>query len=94
MLALLRHLLCPLLLKTLSEKPIFPLILHSTYFVFLLLKQFLVELPMEAEVFLTMLIKIVGGDIDPGTGSISSEHIAHSPRPHWMRVLAMEVIRG
>lgn len=95
LLALLRHHLCPLLLKTMSDRPIFPLTLRSTRVVFLLLKQFSVELITEAEVFLTLLIKVVGGDMDPATGAYSSESIpAHGARPHWMRVLAMEIIRG
>jgi len=45
----------------------------------LLLKQFSAELVTEAEVFLTLLIKVVGGE-DAG--------------PHWMRVLSLEIVRG
>ncbi|KAI0030497.1 hypothetical protein K488DRAFT_54152 [Vararia minispora EC-137] len=79
LLLLLQHHLCPLLHKSLSDRPVFPLTLRSTRVIFLLLKQFSAELITEAEVFLTLLIKIIGGD-DGG--------------PHWMRVLALEIVRG
>ncbi len=75
---LLRHHLCPLLLKALSERPVFPLTLRCTRVVFLLLKQFSVELETESEVFLMLLIKI----------------ITDEDHPQWMRVLAMEIMRG
>ena len=42
------------------------------------------ELLTEAEVFLMLLIKIIGDDGDEGHGS----------RPGWMRVIAMEIMRG
>ncbi|CAE6434947.1 unnamed protein product [Rhizoctonia solani] len=84
LLMLLRHHLCPLLLKSLSDRPHFPLTLRSTRVVFLLLKQFSVELETESEVFLMLFIKVVSGDSDSG----------EAPRPHWMRVLAMEIVRG
>ena len=50
---------------------------------FILLKQFSLELVTEAEMFLMLLVKIVSGD-----------HDSNGPRPPWMRVLAVEVIRG
>ncbi|KAJ7842842.1 hypothetical protein B0H14DRAFT_3868774 [Mycena olivaceomarginata] len=78
--------LCPLLLKALSDRPLFPLTLRCTRVVFLLLKQFALELETEAEIFLTLLIKIVGED--------HSEQSEQAPRPQWMRVLAMEIMRG
>ncbi|KAJ7664366.1 hypothetical protein DFH06DRAFT_322458 [Mycena polygramma] len=78
--------LCPLLLKALSDRPIFPLTLRCTRVVFLLLKQFARELETEAEIFLTLLIKIIGED--------HSEQSEQAPRPQWMRVLAMEIMRG
>lgn len=91
LLLLLQHHLSPLLLKSLSDRPIFPLTLRSTRVVFLLLKQFSVELLTEAEVFLMLLIKIIGGDVDAATGA----HSENTPtRPQWMRVLAMEIMRG
>ncbi|KAH8111570.1 hypothetical protein DFH11DRAFT_1791651 [Phellopilus nigrolimitatus] len=87
LLVLLQHHLCPLLLKLMSDKPLFPLTLRSTRVVFLLLKQFSSEFITEAEVFLALLVKILGGESE----SSSSEGL---PRPQWMRVLAMEIIRG
>lgn len=84
---LLQHHLCPLLLRLMSDKPLFPLTLRSIRVVFLLLKQFSEELPTEGEVFLSLLVKIVGGDSD-------SHSLEGFTRPHWMRVLSMEIIRG
>ncbi|KAG5643461.1 hypothetical protein DXG03_000893 [Asterophora parasitica] len=83
---LLQHHLCPLLLKALSDRPIFPLTLRCTRVVFLLLKQFSFELATESEVFLMLLIKIFSEDADGG------DHGPH--RPVWMKVLAMEIMRG
>ncbi|KAI5120993.1 hypothetical protein M0805_000454 [Coniferiporia weirii] len=87
LLVLLQHHLCPLLLKLLSDKPLFPLTLRSTRVVFLLLKQFSSEFITEAEVFLAILIKIIGGESESGSSDGQS-------RPQWMRVLSMEIIRG
>ncbi|KAG6810738.1 hypothetical protein H0H92_010542 [Tricholoma furcatifolium] len=86
---LLRHHLCPLLLKALSDRPVFPLTLRCTRVVFLLLKQFSMELTTESEVFLILLIKIFSDD-----GEASGDHGAHYARPLWMKVLAMEIMRG
>ncbi|KAG6901567.1 hypothetical protein C0995_010501 [Termitomyces sp. Mi166 len=88
---LLQHLLCPLLLKALSDRPIFPLTLRCTRVVFLLLKQFSEELTTESEVFLTLLIKIFSDD---GDASGDHGHGSHHVRPLWMKVLAMEIMRG
>lgn len=54
--------------------------------VFLLLKQFCQELETEAEVFLMLLLRIIGEENDGGATS--------EPRTHWLRVLAMEIMRG
>ncbi|PPR04311.1 hypothetical protein CVT24_013384 [Panaeolus cyanescens] len=89
---LLSHHLCPLLLKSLSDRPQFPLLLRCTRVVFLLLKQFSLELNTEAEVFLMLLIRMVGEE-HPTEGGDSQPQI-HPARPPWMRVLAMEVMRG
>ncbi|KAI0073983.1 hypothetical protein K474DRAFT_1774330 [Panus rudis PR-1116 ss-1] len=97
LLLLLQHHLCPLVLKALSDRPNFPLTLRSTRVVFLLLKQFSRELKTESEVFLMLLIKIFSSDHDTnGPASQSTDSIPHLPnaRPLWMRVLAMEIMRG
>ncbi|KAJ6594913.1 hypothetical protein B0H19DRAFT_1247547 [Mycena capillaripes] len=58
--ALLQLHLCPLL-KALSDRP-FPLTLRFTRVIFLLLNQVARELEKEAEIFLILLIKLVGWD--------------------------------
>jgi hypothetical protein len=60
--------------------------------VFLLLKQFSSRLQTEAEVFLMLLIRIVVEDMDSSVPG--DQHISHPNRPFWMRVLAMEILRG
>ncbi|KAI6131100.1 hypothetical protein EDD16DRAFT_1822615 [Pisolithus croceorrhizus] len=88
LLLLLQHHLCPLLLKSLSERAVFPLTLRCFRVVFLLLKKFSFELKTEAEVFFMLLIKIVSEDLESST-------LDHAEaRPPWMRVLAMEIMRG
>ncbi|KAF9559372.1 hypothetical protein CPC08DRAFT_666543 [Agrocybe pediades] len=86
---LLSHHLCPLLLKSLSDRPHFPLLLRCTRVVFLLLKKFSFELRTESEVFLMMLIRIIGEE-----ESGEQQHHSHASKPTWMRVLAMEIMRG
>ncbi|KAF9484605.1 hypothetical protein BDN70DRAFT_825412 [Pholiota conissans] len=88
---LLRHHLCPLLLKSLSDRPQFPLLLRCTRVIFLLLKKFSLELQTEVEVFLMMLIRLISED---GSEGSDSQHHIHPSKPVWMRVLAMEVMRG
>ncbi|PCH34907.1 hypothetical protein WOLCODRAFT_27538 [Wolfiporia cocos MD-104 SS10] len=92
LLLLLQHHLSPLLLKALSDRPSFPLTLRATRVVFLLLKQFSLELKTESEVFLMLLIKIIGSE--GGDGDASEGGHPQAPRPLWMRVLAMEIMRG
>jgi hypothetical protein len=58
----------------------FPACLCGTRVVFLLLKQFSSELEAEAEVILTLLIKLISGETDAG-----------EPQPGWMRAPAMEL---
>jgi Guanine nucleotide exchange factor in Golgi transport N-terminal len=47
-----------------SERSAFPLALRGTRIVFLLLKQFSSELETDAEVILTLLIRLIGGETD------------------------------
>ncbi|PPQ90332.1 hypothetical protein CVT25_007734 [Psilocybe cyanescens] len=89
---LLSHHLCPLLLKSLSDRPQFPLLLRCTRVVFLLLKKFSLELRTESEVFLMLLIRIISEENGPD--SSEQPHHSHSSKPLWMRVLAMEIMRG
>ena len=56
---------------------------------FLLLKQFSIELETEAEVFLMLLIKIIAEEPD-----IADHNGSYVSKPQWMRVLAMEILRG
>jgi hypothetical protein len=62
--------------------------LRSTRVIFLLLKQFCDELDAEAEVFFMLLVKIIGAE--PESTSSGESYT----RPMWMRVLAMEIMRG
>jgi hypothetical protein len=48
-----------------------------------LLKQFSSELETEAKVILALLVQLISGETDAG-----------EPWPGWMRVLAMEIMRG
>lgn len=61
--------------------------------VFLLLKQFSVELDTESEVFMMLLIKIISGSAS-GEVDSNQELSGLPPRPLWMRVLSMEIMRG
>ncbi|KAG2129622.1 hypothetical protein DEU56DRAFT_741289 [Suillus clintonianus] len=88
LLMLLQHHLCPLILKSLSDRHVFPLTLRCTRVVFLILKQFSFELETEAEVFLMLLIRMISEESD----SSNPDH--SGSRPVWTRVLAMEIMRG
>ncbi|KAG1824868.1 uncharacterized protein BJ212DRAFT_1566454 [Suillus subaureus] len=88
LLMLLQHHLCPLILKSLSDRHVFPLTLRCTRVVFLILKQFSFELETEAEVFLMLLIRMISEDSDAS----NPDH--PGSRPIWTRVLAMEIMRG
>lgn len=88
LLMLLQHHLCPLILKSLSDRHVFPLTLRCTRVVFLILKQFSFELETEAEVFLMLLIRMISEDSDASNQDHSGS------RPIWTRVLAMEIMRG
>ena len=109
LLDLLRHDLCPLLLRTLHEHPTFPVTLRLMRLVYLLLRSFSDQLSPEAEVFFTILTKVAAGDSDALSGE--TMRIAHDDDepvknsnskgkddkytpPHWLRVIAMEILRG
>ncbi|KAI8977746.1 hypothetical protein BD414DRAFT_154340 [Trametes punicea] len=92
LLLLLQHHLCPLVHKSLSDRPNFPLTLRCTRVIFLLLKQFSRELKTESEVFLMLLIRIISAETSDAEPAESVQ--GHHSRPLWMRVLAMEIMRG
>ncbi|KZT52790.1 hypothetical protein CALCODRAFT_475492 [Calocera cornea HHB12733] len=81
---LLQQQLCPFLLKALSDRPHFPLMLRSVRVVFLFLRQFTRDLSAEAEVFLSVLTRSIAGESMEG----------EKERPGWVRVLSAEVLRG
>jgi len=83
LLLLLQHHLSPLRFKTPSERSAFPPMFRGTRVVFLLLGQFSTELATGAEVFLTLLIKLVSGGAEAGETWLG-----------WMRVLAMRSSKG
>ncbi|KAG2035480.1 hypothetical protein BDR03DRAFT_1001030 [Suillus americanus] len=88
LLMLLQHYLCPLILKSLSDRHAFPLTLRCTRVVFLILTKFSFELEAEVEAFLMILIRMVSEDFDASNPDHSGS------RPIWTRVLAMEIMRG
>ncbi|WWC72496.1 uncharacterized protein I206_106458 [Kwoniella pini CBS 10737] len=83
LLFLLQHSLDPLLLKLLSERPNFPIALRVCRLIFLLIRSFMDQLPEQVRIYLLTLIKLGMGEFDN-----SDSH--HS----WLRVLALEIIRG
>ena len=127
LLHLLRTLLSPLLIRALAEKPTFSTTLRLMRVMYLLLKKFNDALVIEAEIFLSMFIKIVApGDVEgtgghplssgllPTTAAVkptsaakdaASSHTGSvgtgtgtgggaGSSPAWMRVLALEILRG
>ena len=50
------------------------------------------RLKTESEVFLILLIRIVGAETSDADPSDAAQ--GHTVRPLWMRVLAMEIMRG
>ncbi|KAG0005765.1 hypothetical protein BGZ65_010239, partial [Modicella reniformis] len=75
---LLRERVCPLIIKNFSDKQDFPQTMRLMRVVYILIKQFHEILPIECEIFLSMLIKLLEPE-----GNIL-----------WQRVLAMEIFRG
>lgn len=110
LLQLLHNHLCPLLLRNLSltsaaSTSSFPLTLRLVRVVFLLLRLFSDELVAESERFLGLLVKIVAGEQGtleglglegaPDGDKATRHHVPHGKEsPVWLRVLAMETIRG
>lgn len=81
LLYVLRSSICPLLLKSLSDPPEFPVYVRTMRLVLLLLQRFSKELVLEIEILLRMLLRMISCD-------------TQEPRPHWHRILALEVVNA
>ncbi|KAK0540712.1 Endocytosis and vacuole integrity protein [Tilletia horrida] len=92
LLLVLRQSTCPLLIKALSEKPVFPTSLRLMRVLFLLLRQFSTELVLEVEILLNIMIKTIQPLQQPGIPEEKDD--AGSATPPWQRILVMEVIRS
>ncbi|KAK4688854.1 hypothetical protein P7C73_g1265, partial [Tremellales sp. Uapishka_1] len=88
LLFLLRHSLNPLLVKLQGEKPSFPIALRVCRLVYLLIRSFTDQLPIQVETYITSLIRMGMGEGDQEDGS------KRETTPPWLRVLALEIIRG
>lgn len=88
LLFLLQHSLDPLLLKLQAEKPNFPIALRAFRLMFLLIKSFTEQLPAQVEIYLNMLIRLGMGESENGEGA------KKDTIPLWLRVLALEILRG
>ncbi|ADV19956.1 hypothetical protein I305_00461 [Cryptococcus gattii E566] len=88
LLFLLQHSLHPLLLKLLAEKPTFPIALRVCRLIFLLIRSFIDQLPKENETYLVALVKLGTGDMEREEGK------GKENTPPWLRVLALEILRG
>ncbi|ORY29654.1 guanine nucleotide exchange factor in Golgi transport N-terminal-domain-containing protein [Naematelia encephala] len=88
LLFLLRKSLDPLLLKLQAEKPSFPIALRVCRLIFLLIRSFAEQLPHEVENYLTTLIRMGMGDGEADEGG-KKDGVAS-----WLRVLALEILRG
>ncbi|ORX41097.1 guanine nucleotide exchange factor in Golgi transport N-terminal-domain-containing protein [Kockovaella imperatae] len=88
LLQLLSHSLDPLLLQLLGTKPSFPIALRVCRLIFLLIRSFTEQLPLQAEAYLTALNKIGMGEVDAEEGA------KRDVVPPWLRGLALEILRG
>ncbi|KAJ9476619.1 Protein MON2 [Pseudozyma hubeiensis] len=88
LLYLLRSKVCPLLIKSLSEPPAFPIHLRLMRLLFLLLRQFSSDLVLEVEILLSILLRT----INPSAQELAA-HGGSQP-PLWQQVLALEVLRS
>ncbi|TKY90768.1 hypothetical protein EX895_000766 [Sporisorium graminicola] len=88
LLFLLRSKVCPLLIKSLSEAPAFPIHLRLMRLLFLLLRQFSSDLVLEVEILLSILLRTV----NPSAQELAS-HGGSQPLL-WQKVLALEVLRS
>ncbi|RXK40656.1 hypothetical protein M231_02113 [Tremella mesenterica] len=77
----------PLLIKLLADKPPFPVALRLCRILFLLIRSFINHLPIQVESYLSTLIRLGMGDTEHEESK--KEHV-----PPWLRVLALEILRG
>ncbi|PWY98795.1 hypothetical protein BCV70DRAFT_232833 [Testicularia cyperi] len=88
LLYLLRSKTCPLLIKTLSEPPAFPVYLRLMRILFLLLRQFSADLVLEVEILMSILLRSVSP-----TAQDLAAHGGSAPSV-WQQVLALEVVKS
>ncbi|SAM61616.1 related to MON2-peripheral membrane protein with a role in endocytosis and vacuole integrity [Ustilago bromivora] len=88
LLFLLRVKVCPLLIKSLSEPPAFPVYLRLMRLLFLLLRQFSSDLILEVEILLSILLRT----INPSAQEVAAHGGSHPLL--WQQVLIVEVLRS
>ncbi|KAK0563679.1 Endocytosis and vacuole integrity protein [Tilletia horrida] len=93
LLLVLRQYTCPLLIKALSEKPVFPTSLRLMRVLFLLLRQFSAELILEVEILMNIMIKTIQ-PLSHAGGIPEERDDGGLVTPPWQRILVMEVIRS
>jgi len=86
LLFLLSHSLDPLLLKLQGEKPTFAIALRVCRLIFLLIRSFTDQMPLEIETYLISLIRLGMGDAEEES---KKDHVAP-----WLRVMALEILRA
>ncbi|CAK9786560.1 hypothetical protein CC85DRAFT_283171 [Cutaneotrichosporon oleaginosum] len=87
LLHLLRHSLHPLILRLQSERPSFAVALRICRLLYVLIRSYADQLPLEVESYLLWLIRMGAGDEDE-----RKEH--RRDAPPWLHVLALEILRG
>ena len=90
LLYLLSHSLDPLLLQLLGEKPTFPIALRVCRLIFLLIRSFTDQMPLQVEIYISTLIRIGSGESVDG----SEEQTKKDTTAPWLRGLALEILRG
>ena len=76
------------MLQLLGEKPSFPIALRVCRLIFLLIRSFTEQLPLQTETYLFTLVRIGMGESE---GEEGSRKETTAP---WLRGLALEILRG
>ena len=76
------------MLKLLSDKPTFPIALRVFRLIFLLIRSFPEHLHAEVEAYLSLLIRLGMGETEAEDGAKKDTIVP------WLRVLALEILRG